>query len=200
METQESRILSKIRRKGRGAVYCNKDFLGLGSRAAVDQALNRLARRGELRRIARGLYYLPKSSRRLGELSPDMEKVANAAARKTGATIAPTGAAAANALGLSTQVPAKAIFLTDRRLRPINIGKSVVEFRQVAPRVLRVQSEASTLLLQALRYLGRNAIDDDMIKTIRARLNATQRQSFAEEARYSMDWIVEVARKIATEA
>jgi hypothetical protein len=197
METMESTILTKMRRQGRGAVSCNKDFLDLGSRAAIDQALNRLAKRGDIRRIARGIYYNPARSATLGELSPDLVKVAEAAARKSGATIAPTEAAAANALGLSTQVPAKAIFLTDRRLRPITVKNRTIQFRQVAPRILRAHGEIGSLLLQAMRYLGKDRLDDDAIQKLRERLTPQQRKSFANDAKYSLDWIAEIAQKIA---
>jgi len=197
MEPIEQQILAKTKRLGRGAVICNKDFLDLSPRTAIDQALTRLAKRGNLQRIARGIYHYPAHSATLGDLSPDLSKIAEAAARKSGATLAPTEATAANALGLSTQVPAKAVFLTDRRLRPITVKNRTIHFKQVAPRVLRAHGEIGSLLLQALRFLGEDRIDDAAIEKLRERLTPQQRKSFANDAKYSLDWIAEIARKIA---
>ena len=102
MHTVHLSILDRIRTKARGKVFATKDFLDLGSRDAVDQALSRLAKAGELRRLGRGLYYYPRTNLRLGlELPPDPDEVAFALARRTGTRVTPSGALAANRLGLS---------------------------------------------------------------------------------------------------
>ena len=97
----------------RGGVFTPSDFLDVAGRAAVDQALSRLVKGGKLRRLARGLYDFPKLHPKLGPLSPAPDDVAQALARETGSQVQIVGARAANALGLSTQVPAKSSYLTD---------------------------------------------------------------------------------------
>lgn len=116
MSTIQNTILDRIRRQGRGKVFTPKDFLDLGSRDAADQSLSRLAKAGEIQRLGRGLYHYPLINERLGiSLSPDLDEIAEALARQTGSKVVPSGAVAANRLGLSTQVPAKPVYLTDGR-------------------------------------------------------------------------------------
>jgi Family of unknown function (DUF6088) len=107
------RILAAIHGRGRGSVFVPADFLHIGSREAVDVALHRLARKGTVRRLARGVYDFPKEHPVLGPLQPTAEDVAKALAGRDRIRLQPAGAYAANALGLSEQVPAKAVFLTD---------------------------------------------------------------------------------------
>src|ERR1700685_881019 len=114
----DSRILATIHGRGRGSVFVPADFLALGSREAVDLALHRLARKGTIRRLARGVYDFPKEHPVLGLVSPSADDVAHALAGRDRTRLQPAGAYAANILGLSEQVPAKAIFLTEGPSRP----------------------------------------------------------------------------------
>src|SRR5262245_37583749 len=125
--TIPDKIIDRLRRQGRGTVFTPKDFLAIGSRDAVDQALSRLAKAETVQRLGRGLYYYPKMNKRLGiAIPPDVDEIADAFARQTGSRIAPSGATAANSLGLTTQVPAKPVYLTDGRSRQLRIGRYVV--------------------------------------------------------------------------
>src|SRR5437016_1179596 len=109
----DSKMLTAIKRRGRGAVFVPADFLKIGSREAVDITLHRLARKGTIRRLARGVYDFPQDHPVLGQLSPSAEAIAEALAGRDRTRLQPAGSYAANALGLSEQVPAKVIFLTD---------------------------------------------------------------------------------------
>ncbi|WP_371395580.1 DUF6088 family protein [Fretibacter rubidus] len=106
-------IKAKIVRKGRGYVFTPSDFLNVGTRAAVNQALSRLAKKGLIRRLTHGIYDYPKISPRLGALSPKPDDVAQAVACKGGQVLSVSPAKAANLLGLTTQVPAKLVYLTN---------------------------------------------------------------------------------------
>ena len=129
MDDLKTKILSRVRGKGRGEVYVSKDFLDLGNRAAVDQALSRLVKAGELRRLGRGLFDFPRVNARLGgELSPEPSRVAEAVARKRGGRITPSGAHAANALGLSTQVPGKTVYVTNTSGGSVKVGRQTITF------------------------------------------------------------------------
>src|SRR5277367_5265928 len=105
----DSKVLRRILRRGLGSVLVPRDFLDLGSRQAVDLVLHRLARKGTIRRLARGVYDYPKQHRVLGPLSPPADVIARALAGRDRTRLQPTGAYAANVLGLSEQVPAKAV-------------------------------------------------------------------------------------------
>lgn len=198
MPTVQEQILDRIRRKGRGKVFITKDFLDLGSRFAVDQALSRLARAEEVQRLGRGLYHYPQMNPTLGiPLSPDTDEIAEALARQTGSRVAPSGAVAANRLGLSTQVPAKPVYLTDGRTRQVRVGNLEFLLKHVPPKELPLGSRTSAMVFQALRHIGRDAVDQQVISRLRRCLSAKERDELLRDARYTTDWIAEVIRQIA---
>ena len=191
-------ILDRLRRQGRGKVFTPKDFLGSGRRAAVDQALSRLAKADTVQRLGRGLYYYPKINKRLGIAIPaDVDEIADALARQTGSRIAPSGATAANRLGLSTQVPAKPVYLTDGRSRQVRVGNFIVVIKHVSPKELPVGNRTSATVLQALRHLGKDAVDATVVSRIRKALSPRDRSQLLRDARYTTDWIADAVRKIA---
>src|SRR5665213_2765816 len=124
----DSRVITAIRSRGRGSVFVPADFLEMGSREAVDITLHRLARKGTIRRLARGVYDFPKDHPVLGRLSPSAEAIAKALAGRDCTRIQPAGAYAANMLGLSEQVPAKVVFLTDGPSRMVKVGSITIQF------------------------------------------------------------------------
>ena len=198
MNAIQDEILDRIRNQGRGKVFIPKDFLDLGSRAAADQSLSRLVKGGEIERLGRGLYHYPQMNERLGiPLTPDLDEIAAAVARQTGSRVVPSGAVAANRLGLSTQVPAKPVYLTDGRTRQVKVGETAIQLRHTAPKELPVGSRTSAMVFQALRYLGQAAVDDRVITQLRRSLTAEHRKELLKDARYTTDWIAAVVRRIA---
>lgn len=147
-------IMRRARSGGRGGVFTPNDFLGIAARAAVDQGLSRLVKNGKLRRLARGLYDFPKVHPKLGPLSPAPDVVAQALVRETGSRLQVDGARAANALGLSTQVPAKSTYLTDGPSRRVVLGKRVIHVRHASPKHLVAPGSAAGTVVQALRHVG----------------------------------------------
>ena len=168
------KILKRIQGHGRGYVFTPKDFLGLGSRAAVDQTLSRLAHRGVIRRLDRGLYDYPKVSTRLGPLSPAPGVVARAIARRTDSKVQISGARAANALGVTDQVPAKLVYLTDGPSRVAQVGNQRVILKHQSKRNLVGLGRQTGLVFQALRYLGKDNITDDVIQKLQSALTDQQ--------------------------
>jgi len=198
MTTVQERVRTRILRRMQGKVFTPKDFLDIAGRDATDQTLSRLVRAGDLERLGRGLYHSPQFNVRLGiRLAPDPDEIAEALGRQTGSRVAPSGAVAANRLGLSTQVPAKPVYLTDGRTRRVKVGNFVVEIRHVAPKELPSGSRTSALVFQALRHLGPKAVDDRIVAKIRKVLTAKQRRELLRDARYATDWIAEAARAVA---
>jgi hypothetical protein len=197
MSTIQDDILDRIREHDRGKVFTPKDFLDLGSRDSADQSLCRLVRSGEIQRLGRGLYHYPRVNERLGiPIGPDPDEIAEALGRQTGTRVLPSGAAAANRLGLSTQVPAKPVYLTDGRTRQVRIGGTVFQIRHAAPKELSAASRTSAMVFQALRHLGRTAIDDQVIARLRRVLSADQRQELLRDSRYTTDWIAAIVRQV----
>jgi len=146
--------MKRVRASGRGSVFTPGDFLAVADRSAVDLALSRLVKDGQLRRLTRALYDFPRIHPRLGPLSPDPDDVAKALARETGSQVQIAGARAANALGLSTQVPAKNTYLTDGPSRRIVLGKRVVDLRHASPKHLIAPGTPVGTVVQALRHVG----------------------------------------------
>jgi hypothetical protein len=200
MQSVSDKILTRIRRNGRGHAFSSKDFLEIGSRNSVDHALSALTKSGEIRRVARGIYDYPKVNPELGgELSPDYDSVARAIARKNGVRIEPSGAWAANLLGLSTQVPAKIVYLSNGTSRAYQVGRQKIAFQRVGPKELLPKSGLSTLVVQALRHLGQNRVDDSVVRQLRERLRPSDRKALLRDARYTADWIFEVVKRIAAD-
>ncbi|HEX4267174.1 MAG TPA: DUF6088 family protein [Steroidobacteraceae bacterium] len=119
MNTLPETILLQAESLPEGGVLSLEEFLHLGSRPAIDQALSRLTKAGKLLRVARGIYVAPVSSR-FGTRAPAPEKVVKAMAEQSGDVVAPHGARAANALGLTQQVPIREVYLTSGKTRKLN--------------------------------------------------------------------------------
>ena len=194
------KVLARIRRQGQGSCVTAKDFLDLGSRASVDHALSVLAVQGDIRRVCRGVYEHPKEGKLVpGPMPTDFDQVARAIARSTGTRIQATGAVAANLLGLSDQVPAKVLYLTDGLSRTIRIDSRTLQFKRVRPKEL-VANEKSALVVQALRFIGRKSLTKDVFARIRRGLAPRERQRLLKDAQYTSDWIADAARCIAKES
>lgn len=163
MKTLSETILDHSRQLPEGGMLTPKDFLHLGSRAAVDQAFSRLAKVGLLLRVARGLYVAPVTSR-LGTRPPAPEKVVQALAQKTQDVITDTGARAANGLGLTTQVPVTSVFFTCGRGRTLTLGKSKVEIRRVPKWMLSLGATRPGAVIRALAWLGEAHLSGAMEK------------------------------------
>jgi predicted transcriptional regulator of viral defense system len=148
-------ILKRIRAKHRGSVFTPREFAHLGTRAAVDQALSRLQRSGQIRRLSRGIYEFPKIHPQIGVLSPSPKAVANAMAERTGSRITISGAKAANLLGLSTQVPMQNVFWTEGPSRTIRIGNQTIMLKHVAPSKMIGAGTEAGIVIQAVRPLGK---------------------------------------------
>lgn len=182
---------------GPGAVVTPKDFLDLAGRDAVDQALGRLVRSRVLVRVGRGLYHLPRTNPTLGiEVPPDPDIVAAAIGRQTGSRVAPSGAAVANRLGLSTQIAAKPVYVTTGRSRTVQVGNQTLRFKRVAPRRLPASDGVVDRALQALRELGPDP-DESVITTLRTLLSPGQRGELLELAKYDTGWVARSARRVA---
>ena len=196
MNTLKDKILLRIHGRGRGAVYISKDFLDLGSRAAVDQALSRLVKDGSIRRLARGLFDLPRVSPKLGTLSPDPDQIAQAVARKQGGRVQKSGAFAANALGLSTQVPGKHVYVTASSPAKVRVGKQTMTFKQVSPKRIVDGDTVTGSVLQALDFLGKEGVTDAVVKRLRSKLTAAEKERLLKESRYAAGWMADAVKKV----
>lgn len=191
--------MKRARGRGRGGVFTPSDFLDVAGRSAVDQALSRLVKIGKLRRLARGLYDFPKVHPQLGPLSPAPDDVAHALARETGSQVQISGARAANALGLSTQVPAKSTYLTNGPSRRVVLGKRVVDLRHASPKHLIAPGSAVGTVVQALRHVGAVRAAD-VAQIAARRLSANDKKKLASTAVQAPAWMRSTLVSIANAA
>ncbi|RCS22114.1 hypothetical protein DUT91_19100 [Phyllobacterium salinisoli] len=159
MQKLTSQIMGHAGRLPEGSALSAKSFLHLGNRAALDQALSRLAERGELVRAGRGIYMRPVKGR-FGNRPPTVEQVVEAVAQHRGEVIVSNGAAAANALGLTTQIPVRSVYLTSGRSRTMNLGKHTVELRHVPRWQLALADRPAGVAVRALAWLGPEKADE----------------------------------------
>ena len=196
----DHQILKAINSLGHGAVFVPTDFLSFGSRQAVDIVLHRLVRKGTIRRLARGIYDFPKEHPKLGKLQPSPEKIAEALVGRDCTRIQPTGAYAANILGLSEQVPAKVVFLTDGPSRTVKIGATTIQLRRTTPKNMAMAGRLSGLLVQALRELGKENITPERIEHLKRTIPLDARQELLKDIRFAPEWMHSIFRELAEEA
>ena len=195
-------IMESVSEHDRGTWVCTaKDFLGLGSRDAVDQALSRLVNADQLRRVGRGLYDMPRMSDVLKRPAPvDWEAAIAALARRDGVRIMPDGLASANQLGLTNAVPAKASYVTDGSTRTLKIDGRTAWFRHAGPSVMQWTGKPAAPVAQALRWLGPDmATDPQVISTLRRNLPDDVKRDLWENSGSLPGWALPLARSITVD-
>lgn len=193
----DNKVLSRIHGRGRGSVHVPADFLDLGSRQAIGLALHRLAKKGTIRRLARGIYDYPKQHPKLGTLSPPAEDIARAIAGRDRARLQPAGAYAANMLGLTEQVPAKVVFLTDSLSRTAKVGRLTIQLRQTTPRNMAAAGRLSGLLIQAFRELGKDHITPNRIAHLTRTVPSEKRRELLKDIKLAPAWMHPIFRQLA---
>jgi hypothetical protein len=193
----DSQILQRVKASGRGWVFTPRDFLDLGSRDAVDKVLSRQAQSDTIRKLARGLYDHPRHDPQLGQLSPSIDAIAQALQGRDAVRLQPSGAYAANLLGLSAQVPMRVVFLTDGSPRRIQLGKLQIILKRTTPRNMATAGKISGLVIQALRHLGQHHVDGHVLTTLRQRLNTADKRQLLKDFRYASAWIARFMQQVA---
>ncbi len=199
MYSIDSRIVKRIIGRKRGWCFTPMDFLDLGSRQAVDTALSRLAKAGRIRRLARGLYDYPKSHKKIGLLSPSPEVVIEALTRRDRVRLQPTGAYAANLLGLSDQVPMKVVYLTNGPSRRVRIGNQEIILKTMAPRFMATAGRPSGTVIQALRHLGKNHVTPETISRLKKALTTADRRQILKDRGLAPSWMHRWLQALAAE-
>ena len=199
-ESVADKAIRKISRAGRGWAFSPTDLSPFGSRAAIDLALHRLVHKGLIRRVIRGIYIYPRHSKLLDkELAPDIDQVAHALARKFGWRIQPSGPVAQNIIGLSTQVPASFVYLSDGPSRTYDVGSTTLAFRHTASKETNLKLPESALIVQALKSLGPDRIKPRIIAKIRKWLPAKLRAKVLTDTKFVTAWVYTAIRQICRE-
>lgn len=193
----DNKLISRIRRKGKGSVWTPVDFADLGERAAIAKALSRHVEAGDIKRISRGLYTYPQTHPVLGELTPSIETIVDALKGRDQVRLLPTGAYAANLLHLSEQVPARIVFLSDGPNRKVEVGKLAIELKHVTPKRVAAADRASGLIIEALRYIGEENVNDQSVATIAKAIDERQAKQLIGDLRLAPAWMRPHLRAIA---
>jgi hypothetical protein len=193
----EKSILARVQGHGRGWVFTPRHFLDLAGRPAITSALRRQVEAGTFRQLGRGLYDYPKMHPNLGQLSPTPEALAKAVAGRDRVRLQPSGAYAANLLGLSEQVPARIVFLTDGPSRIVQVGSMTLQLRRTTPRNMAAAGRPSGLVLQAFRHLGPEHITPERIARLRRTLSADDRRALLKDLALAPEWMHRPLKELA---
>ena len=201
MQHINDKILFRIFGHGRGWAFFPNEFIGEFERQQIDNALSDLTAEGKIRRICRGLYDYPKYSELLKqELSPDFDQVARSFARKFNWRIQPSGDAALNLLGLSTQVPGKYIYLSDGPNRTYDIFNYTLEFKNTALKEIGFKHRESGIVVQALKALGKQRVTSEIIDKIRKQLSSDMYPKILKDTKTATGWVYDYIKEICRES
>ena len=189
MKSIINKVINRINGYGRGSVFYSGDFKDLGTTDNVNQILCRLTRNGKLNRLSPGIYYFPKRSSLLGNLSPRIDKVAFAIARKNKIKILVSESLAANLLGLTTQVPAKNVFLTDGKSKNVKINKQTIYFKNASPKVMGLSKRKSGIVAQGIKFFGKDRIDSNIINNLKQNLPSSIKTDLPKCKPFVPDWL-----------
>jgi len=193
-DTIYSKILTKIKKAKRGALFFSDNFSSFGSAETVRRTLNRLVETGELDRVAPGIFVRPEIDKIIGKITPKIEDIADAIARRDKARIVPTGDYALNRLGLSTQVPMNIVYLTDGSARKIKVGNYIISFIRTSPKNVAAIGKISRLAIQALKSIGKENVRPTEIEQIQNVLMKEKISYLEHDLRIAPAWIKETIR------
>lgn len=190
-------IESILKRKKSGSIFFIVDFLDISDYDTVRKSLQRLTEQGKLIRLSKGIYYHPKIDKLLGTIYPTAEQIGNAIAQRDKARIIPTGVYAMYRLGLTTQIPMNVVYLTDGSARKIKIGKQNITFKKTSPKNLSVKNKLSNLIIQALRAIGKENINQAHILQIAKIITqSNETENLQKDMIVAPVWIRKIVLKI----
>ena len=190
----QTRIENEIKSMKRGSILFPSNFDDLGNVEVVKKSLLRLENKKFLVRLAHGIYLYPKQDKLLGILYPTIEEIALAIAERDKARIIPTGTTALNKLGLSTQIPMNVVFLTDGTPRSIIVGKRTVKFKRTSPKNLAVKGKITSLVIQALKEIGKDNVTAVQLEKIKIHLEKEKQEIIKNDAKLAPVWISKIMK------
>ena len=190
----ENRVLEKIKKARRGTLLFGQNFVSEGSNDAIRKSLERLVKKDEIERVATGIYIRPEIDPIVGKVPPSIESIVKAIAKRDKARVVPTGVTALNKLGLSTQVPMKFVYLTDGSSRNIKIDGRSILFKRTSPKNVATIGEISTLVIQALRVIGKDKVSTEEIEKIQSLLKLEKKARLEHDIRLAPEWIREIMK------
>lgn len=195
-ETSRNKIETKVFKSSRGEFFFADDFKNYGTPENIRLTLFRLENDGLIERLAHGIYIKPKKDPLLGTIYPSVEEIAKEIARRDKARIAPTGVLALYLLGLTTQVPLKAVYLTDGSQREVKIGNRSIKFKRTVPKSFAIKDELLHLIVQAFKEKGQRNITKEFFDTIKTSVKKVDKQVIDSQLKYAPVWIQKEITKL----
>lgn len=200
MNSLKYKIVSRIYGNGRGWCFTRSDFLDIASPETVDITLFRLNIKNVIIRVLRGVYCYPKYNKTLGMfLTPNIDNIAIAIARKFNWEIQPTGDVALNLLGLSNQIQGKYVYLSNGPSKQYKSGKNELIFKKTALKNSGFKHRKSSLIFQAVKALGKENTTEETIEMIRKFISTDERQKILKDTEKTTAWVFEIIKKICRE-
>ncbi len=183
-------IERRLKAKANYWAFTPSDLADLGDPRSVGKDLTRMVQSGKIRRVRRGVYEIPRPHPLIGVVGAGTDAVVAAIARRDGLKLLPSGAHAANLLGLSTQVSARDTYGVQGRSRKSDeIGRASVQFRKRSTKSMMMAERASGWVSEALRNIGRIHITNERLQPLRARLGAKEKKQLRDDLRYAPAWM-----------
>ena len=193
-----TKIMNLVTKSERGTLFFPDSFNEFGTSDAVRSALVRLCEAGILMRVAKGIYCYPKVDKwGGGAIPPSIDEIAAGIAARDKVRIAQTGMYALYQLGLSTQVPANVVFITDGSPRRVSIGNGRgILFKHTSEmRTFAYKSKLMAMIVAAMRELGEGHLSDDQLKLIKARLNEIPTEEYLHDVSLAPIWVRKTLRE-----
>ncbi len=198
--TISNKIENIIKQSEKGRLIFISDFSELNNYDTVRKSLQRLAKKGLIIRISKGIYYYPKKDKILGILYPSIDEIGKSIAKRDKARIIPTGAFAQHLLGLSNQIPMNVIYLTDGSARKIKIGKQIIVFKKTSPKNLSYENQLSSLIIQSLKSKKENNITEKEKQILKEIIIKSGKQKEIEkDIKNAQVWIRKIILQILSE-
>ena len=198
IETSKNKIQTKILKSSFGEIFFLDDFSKYGSSDNIRKVLSRLENEGKLERIAHGIYLKPKRDPLLGIIYPTIDEIAKQIAKRDKARIAPTGVLALYLLGLTTQIPLKAVYLTDGSQREIKIGNRTIQFKKTVPKSFAIKDELLHLIVQAFKEIGQKNVTDEFLNQIHPSVLQLNNVVVQKQLKYAPVWIQKIINNLYT--
>jgi len=192
-----SKVKEIIFNHNSGWVFTHVDFNSLGSAATVERVLSRMLVSGEIKRIRRGIYYIPENSR-WGEVPPSQSNIIKALSRSMKTDFIPDGANALYQLGLTQQVPMKQVYLTDKQISTISIGKTDIEFKKVSSKKLSGATSGASVYLSAIEYLGKETLQESVKSRVASCIEKSMIRELEEASEFRAVWVRDVVKDITS--
>ena len=194
MQGVEYKIERAIKARVAGSLLFPDDFVDKGSADSIRKALQALKDKGLIKVVAHGIYVRPRMNSYIGEVLPTAEEVAQAIAKRDKIRLVPTGAYSLHALGLSTQIPLKLVFLTDGAARTIKVGKRTIKLKKTTPKNLLAKGTISSLVIQAVREIGKDKVRPEELKQIVQLLKKEELQVLKHDIKLAPEWIKKIMK------